>query len=82
MTRNEEEFEILNICITRILSKLDVENANEQTLAKKTFALADISYEKTSLSAYEAARSSWGPCRSFYLIRKILQCAFLRLLTD
>ena len=37
MTRNEERFKILNIYITRILSKLDVENANEQTLAKKGF---------------------------------------------
>lgn len=45
MTRNEERFKILNIYMTRILSKLDVENANEQTLAKKAFALADISYE-------------------------------------
>lgn len=36
---------ILNIGITLILSRLDVEKANEQTLARKTFTLADISFE-------------------------------------
>ena len=34
----------LNIGITLTLSKLDVEKANEQTLANKTFALSEISF--------------------------------------